>query len=233
MSMTPLNPQQQQLIVSCQGLVRSIAWKVRCKLPAHVDLEDLVGYGQVGLAEAARDFDPSRGSQFTTFAYYRVRGAILDGLSKMAWFNRSDYYQGRYEQMANDVLGLEDSTTGQNAAVEEDARWLKGVTSALAVVYLFSRRAGEGGAESQDVEDKASESPESIAEESELSRKLHELIDALPPDAAAIIRAAYFDGLTLKEAGENLGVSKAWASRLHARALGQLARSLRISQLAD
>ena len=45
--------QQQQLIVSCQGLVRSIAWKIRCKLPKHVDLEDLVSYGQLGLAEAA------------------------------------------------------------------------------------------------------------------------------------------------------------------------------------
>jgi len=151
----------------------------------------------------------------------------------MAWFSRSDYYQGRYEQMANDVLGLEEPSAGQSPAVEEDARWLKGVTSALAVVYLFSRRAAEGEPESHDVEDQSAESPESIAAESELSRKLHELIDALPPDAAAIIRGAYFDGLTLKEAGENLGVSKAWASRLHARALGQLARSLRISQLAD
>jgi RNA polymerase sigma factor for flagellar operon FliA len=223
---------QQQLIVSCQGLVRSIAWKIRCKLPKHVDLEDLVSYGQVGLAEAARDFDPNRGSQFTTFAYYRVRGAILDGLSKMGWFNRTDYHQGRYEQMANDVLGLEEPSTGQPAAVEDDAHWLKGVSSALAVVYLFSRRGGEDGAV-QDVEDKSAESPESAIEESELNRKLHELIDALPPDAASIIRSAYFGGLTLKEAGENLGVSKAWASRLHARALGQLARSLRISQLAD
>lgn len=231
--MTPLNPNQQQLIVSCQGLVRSIAWKIRCKLPSHVELDDLVSYGQVGLAEAARDFDPNRGNQFTTFAYYRVRGAILDGLSKMGWFNQTDYHQGRYEQMANDVLGLEEPSTGQNRAVEEDARWLKGVTSALAVVYLFSRRAGEEGPGIQDVEDKSAESPESAAAESELNRKLHELIDALPPDAASIIRAAYFDGLTLKEAGENLGVSKAWASRLHARALGQLARSLRISQLAD
>src|SRR5687767_6547340 len=114
-------PNQQQLIVSCQGLVRSIAWKIRCKLPKHVDLEDLVSYGQLGLAEAARDYDPSRGSQFTTFAYYRVRGAILDGLSKMGWFNRSDYHQGRYEQMANDVLGLEESSGAQGAAVEEDA----------------------------------------------------------------------------------------------------------------
>jgi RNA polymerase sigma factor for flagellar operon FliA len=221
------------LIVSCQGLVRSIAWKIRCKLPQHIDLEDLVSYGQVGLAEAARDFDPKRGNQFTTFAYYRVRGAILDGLSKMGWFNQSDFHQGRYEQMANDVLGLEEPSAGQGAALEEDVRWLKGVTSALAVVHLFSRRAGDDAPGSQDVEDKAAETPESIAEESELNRKLHELIDRLPPDAASIIRAAYFDGLTLKEAGENLGVSKAWASRLHARALGQLARSLQISQLAD
>ena len=74
----------QQLVVSCQGLVRSLAWKIHCKLPRSVDLEDLVCYGQIGLVEAARDFDSSRGGQFTTYAYYRIRGAILDGMSKMA-----------------------------------------------------------------------------------------------------------------------------------------------------
>jgi RNA polymerase sigma factor for flagellar operon FliA len=67
----------------------------------------------------------------------------------------------------------------------------------------------------------------------EINEKLHQLVDALPADAAALIRGAYFEGLSLKEAGERIGVSKAWASRLHAKTLGQLARSLAELQLVD
>ena len=84
----PATPPQQQLIESCQGLVRSLAWKIHQKLPRGVDLDDLIAYGQIGLAQAARDFDVSRGGQFSTFAWYRTRGAILDGLAQMSWFTR-------------------------------------------------------------------------------------------------------------------------------------------------
>lgn len=67
----------------------------------------------------------------------------------------------------------------------------------------------------------------------EVHQKLNELIEALPPEARKLIRAAYFEGLTLKEAGERLGVSKSWASRLHAKTLTQLAQALRRLQMAD
>ena len=64
----------EQLIAECQGLVRSIALKVHRNLPDFLDVEDSIAYGQIGLAEAARDFDPSQGHQFSTYAYYRVGG---------------------------------------------------------------------------------------------------------------------------------------------------------------
>src|SRR5437867_7017327 len=84
----PLEPEIQVLIEGCQGLVRSLAWKIHRKLPPHVELDDLIAFGQLGLVQAARDYDPSKGSKFITYAYYRIRGSIFDGLSKMAWFNR-------------------------------------------------------------------------------------------------------------------------------------------------
>jgi RNA polymerase sigma factor for flagellar operon FliA len=218
----------QELIAACQGLVRSLAWKIHCKLPRHIDLEDLVAYGQVGLAEAARDFDPSRGGQFTTYAYYRVRGAIFDGLGKMSWFDRADYARGRYEAMADEVLALE-GRDGTSSSLDGDVRWLQDVSGTLSMVYLCSQasdddREGSGGAAG--VVDRSAPSPPATAIANETARKLRELIDALPTDAATLIKAAYFEGLSLKEAGERLGISKAWASRLHAKALGQLARAL-------
>jgi RNA polymerase sigma factor for flagellar operon FliA len=223
----------QELIASCQGLVRSLAWKIHCKLPKHVDLDDLVSYGQVGLAEAARDYEAGRGN-FTTYAYHRVRGAILDGLSKMRWFNQVDYHRGTYERMAHNVLHPEDGTQGGGAdTLEDDARWLKNVGGALATVYLFCHASDERNDAAAGVADGSATSPPTALLKQEINEKLHQLVDALPSDAAALIRGAYFEGLSLKEAGERIGVSKAWASRLHAKTLGQLARSLAELQLVD
>jgi len=219
----------RQLIESCQGLVRTIAWKVHQKLPASVELDDVISYGQLGLAQAARDFDAKRGGQFTTYAYYRVRGAIFDGLSKMSWFSRHDYHKAKYEQQATEVLkqNAEEAGDATAASVEEDARWMAGVTTTLSMVYLASGGSeGEGGAGSTLVDDTAPAPPVAAAA-AELRDKLRELIETLPPESATLIKAAYFEGVTLQEAGQRLGISKAWASRLHARALQKLAQSLR------
>ena len=174
---------------------------------------------------------PPRGVQFTTFAYHRIRGAILDGLAEMDWFKRSHFYRGRYERLANEFLQLQ-SGEKRPDALQENARWLRDATSALAMVYLFCHQDSEDGGPTE-VEDKATDTPQTEVIGRELKAKLHELIDELPPEAASLIRAAYFDGLTLKEAGERLGVSKSWASRLHSRTLDTLAKKLRTMELVD
>ena len=134
-TMAAITPTREQLIAQCQGLIRSLAVKIQKGLPRHIELDDLISYGQIGLAEAARDFDETRGGQFTTFAYYRVRGAIYDGVSKMAWVSRAHYNRMKYERMASDVLGLEqDHQAPAAATLEQGLSWLKGISSALAVV---------------------------------------------------------------------------------------------------
>jgi RNA polymerase sigma factor for flagellar operon FliA len=180
----------------------------------------------VGLAEAAREYDPEHRTQFTTFAYYRIRGAILDGLSRLAWFDHSDYNRGRYEQFADEALDPEHGVEGgpsDGAKLNEDVRWFKKATGALAVVYLMCHN-GRGGGD-QEVES-IQRSPVETAIRTEIAEKLRRLVDGLPSDARELIRGAYFEGLSLKEAGERIGISKAWASRLHARTLQQLARAL-------
>jgi len=232
--MTVAHDQVRQRIEGCQGLVRSLATSVHRRTPSNVELDDLVAYGQIGLAEAARDFDPDRGSRFSTYAYYRIRGAIYDGLSKMTWFSRAQYRQIRYDQMAEETLradsDAEAHATGQ-ATVEDDARWLRNMSRALAVVYLSTHRDGEDDSAEDRLVDSSAPTPSAETIGKELTEKLHELIDALPPEAATLIRATYFEGLTLQEAGKRLGVSKSWASRLHAKTLQQLARSLRMGGL--
>lgn len=235
--MSGIDPARQQLIYEGQGLVRSLAWTIHRKCPSNVEIDDLVGYGNIGLAEAARDFDPARGVRFVTFAHYRIRGAIYDGLSKMSWFSRAQYNHLRYEQMTNDLLRLEGEAgdVQQKPAyrVEDEVRWLKEVSTSLAVVYLATQRDSDNENRQAELADDSAPAPDGAAIEREMSEKLHELIDSLPEEAGRLIRAAYFEGLTLTEAGQRLGVSKAWASRLHAKTLERLARSLRMIGAAD
>jgi RNA polymerase sigma factor for flagellar operon FliA len=228
---------QRQLEESCQGMVRALAWKIHQKVQRQVDLEDLIGYGQLGLALAARDFDPSRGGQFSTYAWYRVRGAIFDGLSQMAWFSRQAYHAGRYQQMADDLLRLDAEQAAQGTsggdgqlAVQKEARWLADLSCALSIGYLVGRGSGD---ETFDLVDKATCPPLIAVLEAETRGKLLELIDALPAEAGTLIKATYFEGTTLEEAGRRLGISKAWASRLHAKTLRRLAMALRLAGVAE
>ncbi len=215
--------QAQSLIAGCQGLVRSLAWSIHRKVPRSIELDDLIAYGQVGLAEAARDYNPQRGA-FTTYAYYRIRGAIFDGLSRMNWFSRYDYHASRYEYLADEVMKQDaGAPLPDSATAQEQVGWLKSVAGRLAVVYLATASC-DGGAQ---IEDSQTPAPGQRMAGDELRDRLSRLIDALPQQAASLIRSAYFEGCTLQEAGRRLGVSKSWASRLHEKALRQLARALR------
>lgn len=205
------------LIHSCQGLVRSIAWKIHQKLPRSVDLDDLIGYGQIGLAEAARDFDQTRGIQFTTYAYYRVRGAVLDGLSSMSWFSRADYNRGRYERSANDVL-KNNSTDG---TVEGEVDWFGRTTRSLGAAFVLTHLCGDSAEAMVDQND-----PADASDAADLKSTVDRLVSGLPEQERTLLRGIYFDGLSIKEAGERIGISKAWASRLHARVLDHLALQL-------
>ncbi len=224
------SPAQQQLVNSCQGLVRSLAWKVQRKLPPHVELDDLIAFGQVGLVEAARDYDPSWGTRFITYAHYRVRGAILDGLSKMSWFSRYEYHSSRYEHLADEVLRLENEAPQGDGArsLAQEAGALARVVPAIAIVYLATGLDRDEGGGDIALADISSPSPPAAAMEHEIRDKLRRLIDALPADAGNLMRGVYYEGLTLQEAGDTLGISKAWASRLHAKTLQRLAHALRV-----
>src|SRR5687768_1326045 len=84
--------------------VRSIAGKIKKTVAKEIEFEDLVEYGMIGLLEAADRYDPSHGANFMTFAYYRIRGAIYDGLRGMGWMSRSEYAKARFEERANEFL---------------------------------------------------------------------------------------------------------------------------------
>src|SRR3954469_17726250 len=116
-------PDRDQLIQQHLSLVQSVARKLKKQITARVEFDDLVGYGSKGLIEAAERFDPSHGVTFTTFAYYRIRGAMLDGVRTMGWYSRADYARYRAEERANeDLQNQADRAGAQATAPREGAR---------------------------------------------------------------------------------------------------------------
>jgi len=223
--MTGISAEKDRLVEECQGLVRHLAQQVRKRIPSWIEMEDLIGYGQVGLMQAARDFDPGRGNKFSTFAFYRIRGAIYEGVNKLMWFRAARTPESKYGSMADDLL--ETTCADQGADTKGDlaaeASWLGRMTASLAMIYLVS--AGSEG-KPLDLVDTKSEAPWTGLSDNESKGKLAEALEQLPPDAAALLRAVYYEDRTLQEAASRLGISKSWASRMHAKALEQLAQKL-------
>lgn len=229
MSETTSSDEKDRLVHECQGLVRHLVQQVRTRTPAWIETDDLISYGQIGLLQAARDFDPDKGVKFSTFAFYRIRGAIFDGVNKLSWFRSVRDPETKYQQMADSLIKTTTSETPmpeQNSKDElsREASWFTQLAGSLAVVYLAT--VDEQGIPA-DVVDKTAEAPSSRLEKSETNSQLKAAMEQLPADAGALIRAVYFEDRTLQEAADRLGISKSWASRVHARALEQMARIMR------
>ena len=96
----PTSETKRRLIEANLSYVRAIAARVKEHLPRDIEFDDLVAYGTQGLLEAADRFDGKHGATFTTFAYYRVRGAIFDGLRRMGWLPRGEWARARFEERA-------------------------------------------------------------------------------------------------------------------------------------
>ena len=229
MTARTITPQMRIWIDQSQGMVRAIATRIYSTLPKSiVAFDDLVGYGQLGLMQAAHAFDESRENSFQTYAYYRIRGAIYDGLSQMSWTDRSMRMRIRAERLSAEMLddqvaAYRRSVAGENSA--SDADWLVQTTEKIAVIHLLGDCSSDASSiESMAVDD--SNSSEDEVSDSELRTLIRQLVDQLPSEEKVIVEMTYFQGKTLTEAADFLGKSKSWASRLHAKILERLARKL-------
>jgi RNA polymerase sigma factor for flagellar operon FliA len=193
----------------------------------HVEFDELVALGNVGLAEAASRFDPSRGVSFAMFAWYRVQGAIVDGLRRSSNLPRrvwarlvalraaSEYLEHRAER----DLG----TAQRGARPAEGAEALEAVKSALSAIrtmYMTSLEALEE--QGFEAPDPSLPIPDERLDTRRLSANLREALAQLPEKERVLVTKYYWEGKNLLEAGAELGISKSWASRLHAQAVERL-----------
>ncbi len=229
----PAAREKRGLIEDHLALVQAIARKVRKTLSASIDFEDLVGYGSKGLVEAAERFDPTHGVTFSTYAYYRIRGAMFDGLRTMGWYSRSDYARYRAEERANELLQshADRDAAERSAAARQPAgasRAAEGpgpsdaettlasigeILSDIAAVHITSLDAAAA------IADESLPAPDALIDTGRLGIRLRGAIQKLPARERQLMELYYYAGKNLEEAGENMGLSKSWACRLHARAI--------------
>ena len=210
-------------------LPRRLAATVHVRCREHVELDELIALGNAGLVEAAARFDPSVGVSFRTFAHYRVQGSIIDGLRKMTTLPRRVWAKLTALRAASDYLenrGMREAGAARAGAAEKTtAEALSAVQTALGAirtVYLTSLAAlgdEEPAAES--------EAADAQLDRARLARRMTEALESLPDRERQLVVKHYWEGKNLLEAGAELGISKSWASRLHAQAVERLRRHLR------
>jgi RNA polymerase sigma factor FliA len=224
--------EKDELVEKNLPLVQGIARKVKRTLGAAIEVDDLVGYGCKGLVEAAERFDGRAGVAFTTFAYYRIRGAMYDGIRAMGWYSRADYARYRADERANQYLqsqaGQEGAARAQNpdgsgGARPDPGQTLANVAEVLAGIATIHITSIEAAAR---VADESLPAPDAAVDTARLSRRVREALTRLPEKERQLMELYYFADKNLEEAGAALGLSKSWACRLHARAVDLLRRAM-------
>lgn len=213
---------RDELIERYLPYVRSIAQSIVSKLPAQIDINDLIGYGRIGLIEAVERFDRTRGVSFKTFAYYRIKGAIYDGLRQIGWFSRSEFARIRFEQNANELMTSHSNVEVRGQSVDDEVQEVEAIFSGIVSAYMLSLDSAES---LNTPEDKAS--PDEDYETNEFRSIVRQAISQLPENERKLIEYYYYHDLTLEEIGNKLGLSKSWTSRLHAKCLQHLCEMLK------
>lgn len=219
-------PSRDELILQYRPYVRNIVGKIMKTISKDVDFEDMVSYGEIGLIEAAERFDPKYKVNFMTFAYYRIRGAVYDGLRGMGWVSRTQYAKMKYEEKANQYLTSyhDRQTTAPSHSLKDEVDQFSDVISSLASIFITSIDAAEGlQLESEDPES----NPYGQYEMKEAGVLLKQAIEKLPEQERELLNLYYYKDMTLEAAGDKLGLSKSWASRLHSRAIQRLQKLVR------
>ncbi len=218
---------RNELIESHLGLVRHILGKLVAQLPPGVDVENLESAGTLGLVEAANKFDPERGIKFETYAYTRIRGAILDELRR-----NCPLPQHMLERVARVRKAYETLTPG--ASVEELAAAaglrVDEVADCLAAMRL-TRIASceEGDPLDARVADRTAP-PDALAEREEEKQLLADAIEALAERERLVVTLYYMEDLRLKEIGTLLSLSESRVSRVLNAALFRMGEYMRARQ---
>jgi RNA polymerase sigma factor FliA len=213
--------------------VEALARRMASTMPHSIDLSDLVQDGVIGLIDAAERFDEKRGIKFETFAERRVRGAMIDALRKDAWPRGVRRVRRELEAAREKLrvsLGHEPSLADLAAEVGSDEKRLgKTIVRINTIESTSPLSCGDNVDEAQlpaVFVPAEPERPDHAYERSEVKNRVRAAIETLPARERRVICLYYYEEVTMKEIGAELGVNESRVSQLHARALRRLREAL-------
>ena len=234
---------REEVIKRYSPMIKYVANRIAMRLPPHIEVDDLISVGVLGLMDAISKYDSSRGAKFKTYAEFRVRGAILDELRALDWVPRS------IRQKASAVEKVVRSLEAKLRRLPEDEEVAKEMDLTLDQFYrtidetksvpVFSLEdlgiAKESG-EQQSLLDclagKVDADPQTQIRLIELKEIIAKAIDTLPEKERLMVSLYYYEELTMKEIGTVLDITESRVSQIHSKAVLHLRTKLK-SILAD
>jgi RNA polymerase sigma factor FliA len=237
--MSTFTSEKERLTLEYAPLVHNIVQRMAIKFPSHIDLDDLMSSGIIGLMDAIDKFQPEKGVKFPTYAEARIRGAILDELRSMDWVPRSIRQKSKRIEEAYNVL---ETKFDRPATDEEIAQYLEmtleefyEMLNETRGISLFSidQLDQQNGAVTKDkslysyIIEFHKETPFSLYQLKEIKEKVMDTLEKLPEKERMVASLYYYDELTMKEIGEILGISESRVSQLHSKIILRLRSKLK------
>jgi len=228
---------KDEIIVEYAPLVRFIAMKIASRLPANIELDDLISCGVIGLMDAISKFDPSRDNKFKTYAEFRIRGSILDELRSQDWVPRSvrektKTLERAYAKLERDFgrPATDDEMCAELECSLEDFHEMLNKSKSVSLLNIddsttFSR--GDKKLMMGLLEHRRSSNPYSAVNYKRAQGIIRDGIKALPEKQRLVLSLYYFEDLNLKEIGQVLDVTESRVSQLHTQAIFKLKAKLK------
>ena len=225
---------RDQMLVEHLPTVRYLARRIHERLPQHVELDDLISAGVVGLIDAFSKFDHTKQVQFKSYAQFRIRGAILDSLRTLDWSPRELRRKGR---AVEEAIRTATHRLGRVPAEQEIAREMElgleeyqqllGELKGLEIGSLHMERTEDSGDEELSyIPGSPDEDPLFRCLQGEMKQRLIDAIDELPEKERMVLTLYYYEELTMKEIGLTLGVVESRVSQIHSSAVVRLRTAL-------
>ncbi len=226
--------EREQLLMEHLPTVRYLARRIHERLPQHVELDDLISAGVVGLIDAFSKFDHGKKVQFKSYAQFRIRGAILDSLRTLDWSPRELRRKGRAVEEAIRAVTqrIGRAPSEQEIAAEMNVslteyQTLLGDLKGLEIGSLHMERSEDSGDEELAYVPGAPEDdPLFRCLKGEMKQRLADAIEELPEKERMVLTLYYYEELTMKEIGLTLGVVESRVSQIHSSAVVRLRAAL-------
>jgi len=237
---TAKKARRDRIVLEHLPLVKAIAVRVHENLPVHVDLDDLVHAGVLGLFDAVSKFNPDKQVAFSSYAKHRIKGAILDSLRQLDWASRD--LRRRHKQV--EAVTRELSATLQRTPTESEIaaklgvdveRWRQMMLDlrSVGLISASSRTAEHEDLPAPDFPSKPETQPDNMCSREQMRSALTVAMKTLPERYQKVVVLYYTNEMTMKEIGSILGINESRVSQIHKSALEKMQVALQTNGISS